>query len=245
MSPHGIYALELIECGASVRAKKVGTCKSPDLQVFDFKQGFLGCPLRVLWVRYPPYMYEPNQTSGWKGIFVDFLEVVSHGLQRPIELAPSDEDYLDEVYQGYSYDSVLQDLQEADLFIGTTDTRTAGLFYLSPIIVGDFIVILAPRALVDYWSHFRRAVSLRLLTMFGVMFFSMAAVLFGLSQLRDRARRIADIVMLLYGVSMGLSGHARLPNYSALRIFLGKETQTGHCFYCPPNYQKFLFSRWN
>ncbi|XP_019759928.1 uncharacterized protein LOC109537574 isoform X3 [Dendroctonus ponderosae] len=221
VSSQGIFTVALIKCGATVRAKKVGSCTSPDLQEFDFKQAFLGCPLKVLWVRYPPYMYEPNQTSGWKGIFVDFLEAVGHGLQRPIQLAPSDADYLDEVYQGYSYDSVLRDLQEADLFIGTADTRTAELFYLSPIIVSDYVTMLAPRALVDYWSHLRRALSLTLLILFGAMFFSMAAVLFGLSQLRDGASRVADIVMLLYGVSMGLSGHARLSDYSPLRLFLG------------------------
>ncbi|CAG9766111.1 unnamed protein product [Ceutorhynchus assimilis] len=150
-----MYKIEIVECSMA-RAK---LCEKTNC-IFNFKTSFIGCPFRIIWSHHPPFVYPQNNTNGWKGIFIDFLEPLGYLSQRPIIFAPDDADYYFEISTSYSYNTVVEDLvNETLLFVGSIVMEVNQILHVSSILTDDDLLVLAPRLLTDYWQHLAYAVS--------------------------------------------------------------------------------------
>ncbi|KAL1513492.1 hypothetical protein ABEB36_002896 [Hypothenemus hampei] len=217
------YKLELSRCGSGVRPLKF---LNTDLIYidFNFKFAFRHCPLKVLWSHYIPFVYERNQN--YRGIIIDFLlDTISTTAERPLLLSENDTEYFEEISMGYNYESVRQDLVDADIFVGATDIRLMQLFNLSPVLDEDQLIFLVPCIKIDYFKQVHKFFSITLLAIcFCVMTIIIIIIYcfakYHLSPREKRFEKFMKISIILIGMLFGSGWHMNFPHYFRLRLYL-------------------------
>lgn len=231
MNELDIYVIQILDCGQSAIAYYVYNLKPnaectliPEVPHFNFRDSFVGCPLRIIWFHYPPFVYPRNHSLGWKGIFIDFLEPFGQLSGREITYGSDDSEYYLEIMAGYAYESVREALQnETQLFVGMTTHLTSSLFHLSPVIMDNNFVIISPKPLANYWSHVSASMPLIVFQIF--TFVTIGFLLYGLNRVGNDDNytlSIGQMLIMWFGIAMGADNFRRLSSLWVLRLFIGK-----------------------
>ncbi|XP_066157826.1 uncharacterized protein [Euwallacea fornicatus] len=220
-----VYWIKILNCSNSTTIQLMCTipnCSVDSLIKFDFKKTFQGCPIKVLWMRYPPFVYTRDEPSGWKGIFVDFLDSLSHLSQRPLTLVNEDDlEYVEELSKMYNYEIIVEDLEEADIFIGPSDLATGSLFHLSTILNSDHLSFFCPKTPLNYWKHLTGVMNiiykwlLVTIALVGVVMLFLGD--FSRQGLRDA---LLNITLFLYGTLLGNGWRASWLKHTRLQLYL-------------------------
>lgn len=216
------YTIQLHECGAKSTPKYIGTCPKVNHPYLNhLKNNFIGCPIRVIWVRHPPFVFDMNSpTEPLKGIFIDFLDSLAYITKRPLIIAPNDSEYLEDVAENFNYDSVLEDLKEIEIFASCFGTNQ--MFYPSPVMNVDHILMVVPRTYLNYWKLFSHILWQVAIIVAGTIAIA-GIVVHYLRKRRDGVGNSLDnmlnLVLFLYGTLLGIGNRNQLPRFSILRLY--------------------------
>lgn len=221
--------MQIHECGMKSTPKYITTLNTsnticnPDLndQIlrFNFKESFMGCPLKVLWIRYPPFVNQANESR--KGIFIDFLDSLGHITKRELILNSDDLEYFEDVAEHFIYDAVVEDLKEADLFL--TSYGTTATFYLGPVVHIDNIFFIVPKTPLNYWKSFSN-VLWKIGVVVVVTIIAVTVAIYYLGKEYRSLTNILNLVLFLYGTLLGNGYRSQLPRFTFLRLYFSSFT---------------------
>lgn len=198
----------------------------------------MGCPLKVLWIRYPPFVNQGNESR--KGIFIDFLESLVYITKRELSMNSDDLEYFEDVAEHFIYDAVLEDLKEADLFLSSYGTTS--IFYLGPLVHIDNILFIVPKIYLNYWKSFSN-VLWSIGVVVAVTIIAVSSVIYYMGKEYRDLGKMLNLALFFYGTLLGNGYRSQLPRFSILRLYFSLFTissviqklisnfQVTYCFY--------------
>lgn len=215
-----VYTIQLHECGAKSTPKYIGTC--PEVNHPDFsnqlKNNFIGCPIRLIWVRYPPFVFDMNSSEPLRGIFIDFLDSLSYITKRELSITPNDLEYLEDVGENFNYDSVVEDLKETEIFASCFGTNE--MFYPSPVVNVDHILFVVPRTYLNYWKSFSQVLwQVAVVVAATIAIVGIVVQYLSKNDVGNSLDNIRHLALFLYGTLLAVGNRNQLPRSSTLRIY--------------------------
>lgn len=214
------YTLDIQQCGEVVKTKMMNVVTK-----WSLKEQFSGCPIYALWITMPPFVNEINSSK--PGIFIEMLDAITFISNRKVIYRDNDPMYLEEIAQSYTFDSVLNDLdgEYAQLFIGPTNTHTAIIFDLSPVVTDDSLLFLCPKPLERYLKTIQSKDMLIRILGYGLFLYALVLLFYYMAKAtldRNLFPSISKTYLVFYGLMFDIpSLNNRFPKKDHLRIYLG------------------------
>lgn len=214
------YILDIQQCGQMVKTEMVNVVTK-----WSLREQFSGCPIYALWITMPPFVNEINSSK--PGIFIEMLDAITFISKRKVIYRDNDPIYLEEIAQSYTFDSVLNDLdgEYAQLFIGPTNTHTATIFDLSPVVTDDSMLFLCPKPLDRYLKTIQSKDMLIRIIGYGLFLYALVVLFYYMAKEtldRDLFPSISKTYLVFYGLMFDIpSLNNKFPKNAHLRIYLG------------------------
>lgn len=128
-----------------------------------------------------------------------------------------DSEYLEDVAEHFIYDSVVEDLKEADLFLSSL-IGTTSIFYLGPVVHIDNILFIVPKTPLNYWKSFSN-VLWKIVVVVTVTVIAVSSVIYYLGKDYRSLTNVLKLVLFFYGTLLGNGYRTQLPRFSLLRLY--------------------------
>lgn len=228
-----LYAIDLknSKCGTFISTKKINECRNgkfkKDLNLFrpNMKKAFYKCPIRIIWSKYTPWIFDNNDTES--GIYRDILSVFEERSHFNIIYMPESEVYTEEL-AFYNFGSIIADFDSdyADVFVGLVGFSASSdyVWTTGTIYVDNMYFVIPNPKMIPHWmliyKLFLPTIWIYCFILFAVL--SGFYTVLGLSSVTDRARfgNFLNNCFYLFSIIITV-GCYRFPRNYKMRIFLG------------------------
>lgn len=172
----------------------------------------------MIWVRYPPFVFDMNSSEPLRGIFIDFLDSLSYITKRELSITSNDLEYLEDVGENFNYDSVVEDLKGTEIFASCFNTNE--MFYPSPVVNVDHILFVVPRTYLNYWKSFSHVLwQVAIVVAATIAIAGIVVQYLSKNGVGNSLDNIRNLALFLYGTLLGVGNRNQLPRSSILRIY--------------------------
>lgn len=171
---------------------------------------FIGCPFKVIWSTFPPWVLKIN--SSYPGVHIEMMNLFKIASKFDLLYMPENQAYMDELKNGYIFDSILNDFntEYADVYVGL-----ASFFGSVPVektFITDnklYFAMPKPRQ-ISYWNTVFLIFNLKYCILMGVIMLIMAIALTGFSKESFDKNVFGNFYINIfhsYAISLGMSIH--------------------------------------